>query len=213
MAVKAKEDDLFKLAAEGGTAEAKAGLPLGGILLGPDGRSEVSPAPDEGFKTRVKPPGEKTEKAAPSPRRPSRASASEKQLSDVAETLEEKFATIFAMLSGVVPVTAAYGVDNAPKAINALMDIGKRRPAVMKALLKIADGADGLELGKFILGLVVAVQVDFRKLEGTELPARVFGVTEILDKYFLNPEHPDNAEANPNVMEQTTNGQRFQPVA
>lgn len=213
MGVKAKEDDLFKLAQEGGTPEAKAGLPNGRILLGPDGRSDVSPAPDEGFKTRVKPPSAAKKEAAPSPRRPGRTTASEKQLGDIAETLEEKFATIFAMLSGVVPVTAAYGVDNAPKAISALLDIGKRRPAVMKALLKVADGADGLELGKFILGLVVAVQVDFGKLEGTELPARVFGVTEILDTYFRNPEHPDNQPANPHVMEQTTNGQRFQPVA
>lgn len=117
---------------------------------------------------------------------------------------------LFGLLSGVVPVTATYGTENAPKAITALLDIGKRRPAVMKALLKIADGADTLELGKFLLGIIVALQVDFGKLNGDEIQAKAFGVTAVLDKYFRNPEHPDNQ----NVTEQVTNGgSRFSPVA
>lgn len=215
MAVKAarEEDDLFALAAKGGTPEAEAGIPDAGILLGPDGRRGVNPAPDEGFKTRVKAPTAAEKKAAPDATKKAapRGTVLEKQAADIAETLEEKFAMLFGLLSGVVPVTATYGTDNSSKAITALLDIGKRRPAVMKALLKIADGADTLELGKFVLGLIIALQVDFGKLNGDEIQARAFGVTAIMDKYFRNPDYVPSD--NPNVMEQTTNGKRFSPVA
>jgi hypothetical protein len=209
----AQEDDLFALAAKGGSAEAEVGFPDGGILLGPDGRRGVNPAPDEGFKTRVKPPvnAKDTPKEVPTKRLP-RGNVAEKQAADIAETLEEKFAMLFGLLAGVVPVTSTYGTENAPKAITALLDIGKRRPGVMKALLKIADGADTLELGKFILGIVVALQVDFGKLQGDEIQAKAFGVTAVLEKYFKNPEYAGSE--NPNVTEQVvSNGQRFSPVA
>lgn len=206
----AEDDDLFALAAKGGSPEAEAGIPDGGILLGSDGR-QVSPPPIE---TRVKAPGkeEAPKKEAPTKDRARlpRGTQVEKQAADIAETLEEKFAVIFGLLTGVAPVTGTYGVENSPKAIRALMDIGKRRPAVMKALMTVANGADGMEIGKFVLGIVVALQVDFGKLQGTELPARVFGVTDILEQYFTDEEHPG---MNPNVTEQATNAPRFQPVS
>lgn len=205
----AEEDDLFTLAAKGGTVEAEAGIPDGGIFLGAGGQGRVN---DPGFETRVKPPTEKagSDKAAKveRPKMP-RGSAIEKQAADIAETLEEKFAVIFGLLSGIAPVTGTYGTENAPKAINALLDIGKRRPAVMKALLKLADGADGLELGKFLVGIVVAFQVDMGRLTGTELPARAFGVTEVLEKYFM----PEEGMPNQAVTEQVvSNAPRFAPV-
>jgi hypothetical protein len=138
-----------------------------------------------------------------------RGSAIEKTAADIAETLEEKFALIFGLLTNALPVTGTYGVENSPKAVRALMDIGKRRPAVMRALLKIADGADGMEIAKFALGLAVAVQVDMQKMNGDELIARSVGVTEVLEKYFLDPEEQS---PNSNVTEQTTHA-RFQPVS
>lgn len=213
MASKAAEkDDLFALAEKAGTAEAQAGFPDTGILLGPDGRRGVGPAPDE-FQTRVKPPTATEKKATPETKKAMpRGSAFEKQAADIAETLEEKFAMLFGLLSGVVPVTATYGTENSSKAVTALLDIGKRRPAVMKALLKLADGADTLELGKFVLGIIVALQVDFGKLNGDEIQAKAFGVTAVLDKYFRNPDYVPDA-SNPNVTEQATNGKRFSPVA
>lgn len=214
MAVKSarEEDDLFALAAKGGSPEAQEGIPDGGILLGPDGRRGVNPAPDEGFKTRVKAPTAAEKKAAPETKKAApRGTVAEKQAADIAETLDEKFAMLFGLLSGVVPVTATYGTENSTKAITALLDIGKRRPAVMKALLKIADGADTLELGKFLLGLIIALQVDFGKLNGDEIQARAFGVTAVMDKYFRNPDYVPSD--NPNVTEQATNGKRFSPVA
>jgi hypothetical protein len=140
-----------------------------------------------------------------------RGTVVEKQAADIAETLEEKFAVIFGLMTGVAPVTGTYGVENSPKAIRALLDIGKRRPAVMRALLTVANGADGLEIGKFILGIVVALQVDFGKLQGDEMPARVFGVTDIIEQFFVPENQPPTD--NPNVTGQATNAPRFQPVS
>lgn len=207
MAVKAaQEDDLFELAAKGGSPEAEAGIPNGGILFGTDGQGRLN---DPGFETRVKTPAEKPKDDKPSRPRMPRGSAVEKQAADIAETLEEKFGIIFGLLSGIAPVTGTYGTENAPKAINALLDIGKRRPAVMRALLKLADGADGLELGKFLVGIVVALQVDMGRLSGMELPARAFGVTEVLEKYFI----ADDGVPNQAVTEQVvSNATRFAPV-
>lgn len=211
----AEEDDLFALAAKGGGPDSETGLPDGRFLFGADGQ-EVNGKEDPGFETRVKPPTDKktTAKDAPketTPRKLPRGSVVEKQAADIAETLEEKFAVIFGLLVGVAPVTGTYGVENSPKAIRALLDIGKRRPAVMRALMSVANGADGLEIGKFVLGVVVALQVDFGKLNGDELPARVFGVTDIMEQFFLDPNQEQGP--NPNVTEQATNVPRFQPVS
>jgi len=140
-----------------------------------------------------------------------RGSAAEKTAADIAVTLEDKFTVILAMVSPVAPVTAVYGTENAPKAIKALLDIGKRRPAVMKALLKIADGADGMELGRFAMGMIVALGVDMGRFTGDEVLPKALGVHEIMEKYFLNPEYEESA--NPNVTEQTTHAKRFAPLA
>lgn len=206
------EDDLFALAAQAGGDEAdkEAGFLDGGIFLGPE-RGQVDP----GFETRVKPPADKgtpTKKPADKGERAKlpRGSQVEKQAADIAETLEEKFAVIFGLLSGVAPVTGVYGVENSPKAIRALLDIGKRRPAVMRALTTVANGADGLEIGKFVLGVVVALQVDFGRLQGDELPAQVFGVTEIINEFMVQTDAP---APNTNVTGQSVNADRFQPVS
>lgn len=154
----------------------------------------------------------KAEKPAPRSKPPlPRGSASERQLADVGELLEEKFAIVFTALTPVAPVTAMYGVENSPKAIKALLDIGKRRPAVMKALLKFADGADSLALAQFLAGTIVAVQVDMNRLRGDELPARTFGVTAVIEKYFMAEADPPD---NPYVTEQViSSGARFSPVS
>lgn len=202
----AEEDDLFKLAAQGGGAEAEAGLPDDGVLLGADGRQVTDP----GFETRVKTPTKDTKEDKKPRGRMPRGSVVEKQAADIAETLEEKFAVIFGLLTTAMPVTGVYGTENAPKAVRALLDIGKRRPAVMRALLRVADGADSLELAKFVLGIACAVQVDMGRMQGTEVPARAFGVTDILERFF-NPEN--QPKENPNVQEQETNVPRFAPVS
>jgi hypothetical protein len=161
--------------------------------------------------TRVKPPGAaKTEpKQKPEPYR--KGTASERDLAAVGENLEEKIATIFGLASGIAPVTSTYAIENSPKALAALLDIARRRPAVLRALTKVADGADALEVAKFVVGILVCVQVDTGRLQGTELPARAFGVTEILDKYFLA--EGQEPTINPNVTEMTVpSALRFQPV-
>lgn len=140
-----------------------------------------------------------------------RGSQPEKVAADIAETLEEKAALIFGTLSGVLPVTSVYGTENSPKAVRALLDIGKRRPMVMRALIKIADGADGLEVGKFAAGVAMAIQVDLGRVDGNSLPARTFGVTEILEKYFV--EQGVDPE-NPSVMKQdVADAPRFSTIS
>ncbi len=201
------EDDLFALAAKAGNSEAKEGIPDGRVFLE---QAEV----DLGFETRVKAP---TKKAATKPEKPresekrplARGSRGEKEAADIAETLEQKTAEMFSLLIGVAPVTSVYAVDNSPKAIRALVDIGKRRPAVMKALQMFANGADGVEIGRFLLGVVIALQVDFGKLRGDELPARAFGITAILEEHFTE----DSGPSNPGMTGQALYGQQFTPVS
>lgn len=223
------EDDLFKLAAQGGSEEAsaEAGLSVGPIFLEPesDGRRPAinQNGDDPGFETRVKPPssvrrgraessrsdssGKSAEKKTPG--RP-RGSASERSIEEVSTAIEEKFAEFFGYISIGLPVTGTYGAENSEKAVKALISIGKRRPAVMKALMKIADGADGMDIGKFAMGLVVAVQVDMQRLPGDVLIARATGVTAVIEKYFVE----ENQMPNPNVTGQETYASpRFQPVS
>jgi hypothetical protein len=214
MAVKAKagEEDLFALAAKAGSTEAQAGISNNRFLLGADG-DPVGGLDDPGFETRVKPPAD-AKKATTSKSdgvKMPRGSAAEKTAADIADTLEDKFTVIFGMLAGIAPVTSVYGTENSPKAIKALMDIGKRRPTVMKALIKIADGADSMQLGTFAFGIVASLGVDFGRLQGDELLPRALGVTDILEKYFKNEEY-ENA-TNSTVTEQAIHGKRFAPVA
>lgn len=206
------EDDLYKLAEEAGTrgTEAQDRFPDEGIFR-PAGEVKGAPA----FETRVKDPAsnkpDKTTATATRSKMP-RGSQVEKQAADISETLEEKFSIVFGLLTSVAPVTGTYGANNSGKAVRALLDIGKRRPAVMKAIVKIADGADGLELGKFMIGLVVAFQVDMGRMDAGAIPARVTGVTEIVEKYFMDP---TTAPAdNVNVPEQGVNSAAvFEPIS
>jgi hypothetical protein len=206
------EDDLFKLAEEAGgsDSEAQDRFPDEGIFRP---SREVKDAP--GFETRVKDPtakpSDKSEKPKTTRARMPRGSQTEKQAADIAETLEEKFSIIFGLVSGVAPVTGVYGTENSGKAVRALLDIGKRRPSVMKAITKIADGADGLELGKFLVGLVVALQVDMGRMDAGTLPARATGVTEIVEKYFMSPA---DAPENPMMPTQVVNSAAvFEPIS
>lgn len=138
-------------------------------------------------------------KAEKAPRIP-RGTATERQLAEIGEALEEKVAGVGALLSGIAPVTSVYAVERSPRAIQALLSIAKRRPKVLAALSKAADGVDVLEIAQFIGGLVVAIQVDTGKLKGDELPAQAFGVTAILDEYFSQREEQ---HINPAVTLQT----------
>lgn len=139
-------------------------------------------------------PKAKQEKPARTPR----GTASERQLAEIGEALEEKVAGVGALLSGIAPITSVYAVERSPRAIAALLSIAKRRPKVLAALSKAADGVDIMEIAQFIGGLVVAVQVDAGRLKGNELPAQAFGVTQIIEDYFSERED----DPNPAVMMQ-----------
>lgn len=206
------EDDLFAIAAKAGKEDpaAEEGVSLKPVFLGPES-GRVS---DDGFETRVKPPTgdeRKTDTKPKNDKKPGRprGTASDRSAAEIAETLEEKFAMIFAPVAAVMPMTGAYGIENSPKAINALLAIGKRRPAVMRALMKVADGADALEIGRFAAGLALSVQVDMGRIPVDSLPAKVFGITDVYDKYFADTTLSDI----PTVTDQVTHAARFQPVS
>jgi hypothetical protein len=211
----AKEDDLFELASQAGKEDpSEKGLSLQPIFLGP----ESGRVNDEGFETRVKTPDKSTSQTSPRKTegvaekkavgRP-RGTASDRSIAEVQDAIQQKFDEAFAVVSLGLPVTGTYGVENSEKAVKALISIAKRRPKLLKALLKVADGADGIEIGRYMLGIGVALQVDMGRMQPDALPARVTGVTEVVQKYFIEPEE---GEVNPNVTEQTTHA-RFQPIS
>jgi len=206
-----EEDDLFALAAKGGSAEAKEGLPVGTVLLGsgPRGITEPGDPNDQGFETRVKAPTKADSKPGPKPSARGKGSASERSIAEIQDAIQEKFDEALAVLSIGMPITGTYGVENSEKAVKALISIAKRRPKLLTALSKVADGADGIEIGRYLLGLAVAVQVDLQRIPADSLPAQFTGVTAVVRKYFM--EEPE--EGNPNVTEQVTTSGRFQPVS
>lgn len=159
---------------------AAEGLSLGDVQR-PNGRVKA----DEGYTTRVKMPEEKPAKEAKAKAetRP-RGTAQERAINEIGDSLEEKIVVTCGLLAGIAPVTSVYGTENADKAVRALMNIAKRRPQVLVWLQKAADGVDALELAKFVAGMVMALQVDFGRMQGDELPARALGVTAVMEQFF-----------------------------
>ena len=219
--VRSKEDDLLKLAAQAGKegdSGSQDGISEPRFLSGTGRRGINQQGDDPGFETRVQKPAgptaartekaaekEPAKKAAPRPR----GSAAERTIEEVSEALQERADEFFAVVSLMFPVTGVYGAENSDKAIRALLKIGKRRPKLLTVLMKAADGADGFEIGRIVLGLVMAVQVDMQRIPADALPARITGVTAVVEKYFTD----DEVQVNPNVTEQATNAARFQPVS
>lgn len=215
-----RAEELARLAAEGGEAPPvrvqaeEEGSLLGQLLQGP-GPEGVDNGEPEPFQTRVKAPGDKPSKAKIGRAKPAARTATERELAAVGDNLEEKIAVIFGLASGVAPVTSVYAVENSPKAIHALLEIAKRRPAVLRALTQVADGANALEIGKFVLGILVCIQVDTGRLQGDEIQARAFGVTDVIARNFVDNEGkiPTQYDENPSVMvQEVPSALRFQPI-
>jgi hypothetical protein len=196
-------EDLFgELDSDAGAADRKEeGVPVEPL------RRPRSVEP-ESFVTRVKVPEDKSGRTEP---RKSRGTADERKLDELSGALEEKFAEFFGLLTFALPVTGVYGVENSDKATRALISIAKRRPKVMKALEHVADGVDALELGRFVVGVTLAVQVDFGRIPGDTLACEALGVTDAIR--IMEAEDREQSEENPNVMVMPERARvRFQPV-
>lgn len=180
------------------------GPSIGRILQGP---VKVTP-PEDAIPTRVKVPTVKeTPKEKP---KPSRGTASERELAELTDQLTEQVGTVAGLIHGIAPVTSVYAAQNSGKALEALVSIAQRHPAMLKGLKKAADGVDAMEIAKFVIGLVMCIQVDTGRLNGDEFPARMFGVTEIMDEYFNDETVPP---PNPNLTGlPVPNAYTFQPV-
>lgn len=205
-----RQEQLARLLEEGAEEPTPEGLPRGTVQspeVEQDFPFELVEVPsdaasDSPRETRPKDKGTPKKSAG-------RSTASERQLQELGETLEEKITVIFALASGLAPVTSVYATENSDKAIRALLAVAKRRPKVLAALTKVADGADAMEIGKFLLGLIICIQVDAGRLKGDELPARAFGVTEIIQEHFMEAD-PDSQPPNPNVVPVVNSA--FQPI-
>lgn len=190
---------------DNGTEEvgAEEGFPVG-LLSGSRGLenpSFVEPLTSVRIVSPPDPKGRVDDIPAPSREKSSkpRGTASERQAEEIGDALTDKIVTVFAMLHGLAPVTSVYATQNSDKAVHALIAIGKRNPKILAILAKTANGVDALELGKFVLGIMVCIQVDTGRAKGDELPCRAFGVTEILEEHFWDAEE---VVENPSVFVQ-----------
>lgn len=164
---------------------------------------------DDAYQTRVKvsekpTPKEKTDtKPTFAERKTQRVgTASERQIAEIEDALIGKLDDIAVLTRDFLPVTSVYMAERGPHATKALLSIAKRRPKLLKALEKAADGVDAVEVAKFVAGIVWCIQVDFGRVDGTDIPSQVLGVTSILDEYFTDREKPDT---NPSVLVQAPN--------
>ena len=149
------------------------------------------------------PPAKKKVESKPATSVP-RGTASERQLAEIGDALTEKAGQLAGLLSGPMPVTAVYMGDRSERAVTALLSIAKKNPKMLAGLQKAAVGIDVMELGTFLIGFGVAMSVDMGRLQGDELICQSFGVTQILDEHFSEPQ-----SENPAVMVQAP---RFDPV-
>lgn len=215
-----KEDDLLALAAQAGKEDnSETGLFQQPIFLGSERPGITQTGDDPGFETRVKSPrtpgvsrtakSKETGETAKKPVGRPRGNAQERTVEEISDAIEKKFSQFGAYLTIGLPVTGTYMVENSDQAVKALISIGKRRPKVMAALAKIADGGDGLDIAQYIAGIAVATQVDLGRVPPDMILAKATGVTAIVEKYFVQEDDPSN----PNVTEQRTHAtSRFQTV-
>lgn len=157
------------------------------------------------------------EKAAKEDKRPERdpikmtGTAAEKRILKLQEELQEQADTLSVIMAFKLPVTSVYTAENSPKAIEALLSIAKKRPKMLDAMEKVSEGFDALAVGKFLLGLGVALQVDSGRMAPDSFPAVATGVTAIIAEHF----NEDGGTPNPNVtsMPEPAHAVRFQPVS
>lgn len=180
--------------ADGGNSEAdfqaspQDGFPFEGVR---DHRSGLN----GDYKTRVKSPDEKSVKEKPTTKvkvDAPRGTASERQIAEIGDNLAEKAGQLSAIMSGLMPVTSVYLADRHERGITALLNIARRNPKFLAGLQKAATGIDILELAQFLGGMAVAFMVDTGRLQGNEMVAQGFGVTDIIEKYFGDEAEPVN---------------------
>lgn len=136
--------------------------------------------------------------------------ASEKRILKIQAELQEQADTLAAVMSLRLPVTAVYTGENSPKAIEALLNIARKRPKMLDALEKASDGFDAMAIGKFAIGMAVALQVDTGRLDPNSFPAVATGVTKtFVENGFVETD----GALNTNVMSmpEPAHAVRFEP--
>lgn len=201
---------------EAGAQEGFPGELVSGSGLGVTFKAAT--ASEDTFQTRVKLPkageAEKAEKEdrLKIDREPVKVSGtvSEKRIAKLQNDLQEQADMLAAVMSIKLPVTAVYTGTNSHKAIEALLNIARKRPKMLDALEKASDGFDAVEIGKFAVGMAVAFQVDLGRLNPDSFPAVITGVTSVFnDAGFVE----NDGALNPNVMSmpEPAHAVRFEP--
>lgn len=207
---------------------AQEGLP-GGLLQGSDvefsffepGKKAPEPVP-----TRIKMPkpgeAEKASKTVLTDSKEDRplfdrepvkltGSQAEKRIQKLQADLQEQADMLAGIMALRLPVTAVYTGDQSPKAIEALLNIARKRPKMLDALEKASDSFDAISIGKFVIGFGVAFQVDTGRLAPDSFPAMATGVTKVFAEHFVE----NDGELNNNVMSmpEQAHAVRFEPAS
>lgn len=138
-------------------------------------------------------------------------SQAEKRIQKVQADLQEQADMLAGIMSLRLPVTAVYTGERSPKAIEALLNIARKRPKMLEALEKASDSFDAISIGKFVIGFGVAFQIDTGRLAPDSFPAMATGVTEVFVKNFTDSDGDENG--NVMSMPEPAHAVRFQPAS
>lgn len=139
----------------------------------------VSAATAEDIPTRVKTP-EKPERKRTPPRSTAKL---ELRLAAIKEGLEDELNDAGMAAGQMGFVTAGYVVMDGSQAFtDAVVELARNRPRLLRALEKASKGAKGTQMAKYLLAIVMAVMVDMEMRSPDEFGMGYLGVKKAYEK-------------------------------
>lgn len=96
--------------------------------------------------------------------------------------LSDNMKTAGAICGAVLPVTGYILVEDSDDFTNAIIRLARRHPRALLALEKAAEVGPGVVVGKELLKLGVALQVDGGKLQPDAIPSKYLGVERVYNE-------------------------------
>lgn len=109
--------------------------------------------------------------------------------------LADNVRLVGALTGPVLPVTGYIILEDAEAFTQAALNLAKRHPKVLKALEKAAQVGPGITVGRFMVKIGVAMNVDSGRMQPQSPISNMMGVYEAWKIV-----HPDLAQQNGNVM-------------
>ena len=152
------------------------------------GEVDYGLASAEDIPTRVKTPDKPERK-----RTPPRSSAKlELRLAAIKEGLEDELNDAGMAAGQMGFATAGYVVMDGSQAFtDAIVELARNRPRLLKTLEKASQGAKGTKMAKYLLAIVMAVMVDLEMRSPEE-----FGMSYLGVKKAYDATHPDGPATN-----------------